>query len=135
MKPNYNDFGLSLSMGPLLRAEVESQLLQDLAQYGIVSSGLRFDWSDSAIEGRCATYLDGSVDCFSGIQLYDESDQLAATGWLEFIVEPELDCVLFYWEFLTVYRNDSRITYKNKPGVPPHIVQPIPPTLRSKYGC
>lgn len=54
MKPNYSNYGLSISMGKLLRKEVETQLLKDLRKYGIDNKRLNFDWSDSCIEGRCA---------------------------------------------------------------------------------
>jgi len=43
MKPNYSNYGLSISMGKLLRKEVETQLINDLTKYGIDNNGLLFD--------------------------------------------------------------------------------------------
>lgn len=41
MKPNFQDLGLSKSMGPKLRIEVERQLLSDLKNYHIFIDKLR----------------------------------------------------------------------------------------------
>jgi hypothetical protein len=40
-------------MGPQLRAEVEQQLMSDLAYYGVASADLWIDWSDACQEGHC----------------------------------------------------------------------------------
>jgi hypothetical protein len=56
-KTNYIDLGLSSPMGINLRKLVESQLLQDLINYGIDKLDLKFDWSESCIEGHDTDYL------------------------------------------------------------------------------
>jgi hypothetical protein len=80
MKANYSYLGFSDSMGPKLRRLVEDQLLTDLSHYGIYSANLKFDWSDSCIEGYDATYLDGSLENYSGIAISDTEDNLVVGG-------------------------------------------------------
>jgi len=133
MKPNYSNYGLSISMGKLLRKEVETQLINDLTKYGIDNNGLLFDWSDSCIEGRCANYLDSSVDCFSGIKLFDTNDNLIIDGWMDFISEKSHDIFIVYWDFLSIYENEKRVTIKETPGIPSHIIEILPAKLKEKY--
>lgn len=133
MKPNYSNYGLSISMGKLLRKEVETQLMNDLTKYGIDNNGLLFDWSDSCIEGRCANYLDGSVDRFSGIKLFDTNDNLFADGWMDFIFEKSYNVFIVYWHFLSIYANGKRLEIKETLGIPPHIIEILPDKLKEKY--
>jgi hypothetical protein len=133
MKPNYSNYGLSISMGKLLRKEVETQLTNDLTKYGIDNNGLLFDWSNSCIEGRCANYLDGSVDCFSGIKLFNNNDILLADGWMDFIIEKDYDIFIVYWDYLSIYENNKRVKIKETPGIPPHIIELLPDKLKEKY--
>lgn len=123
MKPNYFDLGLSTSMGELLRKQVESQLLADLSEYDIETKGLFFDWSESCIEGYCAKYLDGSVDRFSGIKLFDASDNLIVDGWMDFIFEESSSIFIVYWHFLSIYQNGIRVERKENKDIPPHVVK------------
>ena len=85
MKPNYFSRRLSCCMGKKLRKEVERQLLIGLEQYNVSVDGLKFDWSESCIEGKCASYLDGSLENFSGIRLFNKNDEFFAEGWMNFI--------------------------------------------------
>lgn len=134
MKPNYSNYGLSISMGKLLRKEVETQLMNDLTKYSIdTTKRLNFDWSDSCIEGRCANYLDGSVDCFSGIELFDNNDNLIVDGWMDFICEKTYDIFIVYWDFLSIYENGKRVKIKETPGIPSHIIEILPDKLKEKY--
>lgn len=55
MKPNYEQLSFSDCMGPSLR-----------------------HWSECCIEGNRLKYLDGEVEDFSGIRLFDSQDRLFA---------------------------------------------------------
>lgn len=133
MKPNYSNYGLSISMGKRLRKEVETQLINDLTKYGIDNNELLFDWSDSCIEGRCANYLDGSVDCFSGIKLFDTNDNLIVDGWMDFISEKSYDIFIVYWDFLSIYENEKRLKIKETSEIPSHIIEILPAKLRENF--
>lgn len=88
MKPNYNYLGPSSIMGPKLRMLVEQQLCDDLKVYGIMGNKYKFYWSESQVEGYDTVYLDGIVENFSGINVFNEKDEHIAEGWMEFIHEP-----------------------------------------------
>lgn len=104
-------------MGPKLRALVEKQLLEDLKYYDVTDSNLKFDWSNSCIEGSYTEYLDGSLENYSGISLYDKNDELVAEGWMEFIhSEPHF---IVYWDHL-IFRNHHP-KEKTEFGIPKHI--------------
>lgn len=51
----YYDRGMSGSMGPKLRRLVETQLIDDLKNYGLNNPNLKFDWSESCVEGHDAS--------------------------------------------------------------------------------
>ncbi len=117
-------------MGEELRNLVEKQLKEDLKNYGISNKQLKFDWSDSCIEGHRTEYLDGSVENFSGIVVYDNEDEMVADGWMEFIHEPNF--FLVYWDCVTTWKGDKKINEKNF-GLPEHIWIQIPEGLRIRY--
>lgn len=115
--------GYSDCMGPRLRQFVEEQLLSDLNRY--LRSGLRlspedvrFDWSDSCVEGHRTDWMDGEIENFSSVAVVDHADRFIAVGWMEFI-ETEDDLKVFWW-FL-----EGRGTYdmesKTSNQVPRHI--------------
>ena len=131
VKPNYTEFGFSSSMGTKLRNLVEQHLLNDLKFYGIVKNEFRFDWSDSCIEGHSTHYLDGSVENFSGIAVFDAEDNLMANGWMEFIHENNF--FLAYWEFVTIWNNDKKLAEKKEMGIPAHVLEQIPKELKPMF--
>lgn len=133
MKPNYADLGFADKMGPKLRMLVEKQLCDDLRFYGITANKFKFDWSESCIEGDDAAYLDGVVENFSGINIFDEKDKHIAEGWMEFIYEPTYNVFISYWEFLTHFNAGIEIDIKDRVGIPLHIFNKIPVTIRFKY--
>lgn len=106
-KPNYTDLGLSSQMGPELRSLVERHLVEDLKFYGI-DKELHFDWSDSCIEGHDTNYLDGSLENFSGIAVFDNHENSVADGWMEFIHEG--DFFLAYWNYVTTWESDKKLS-------------------------
>ena len=131
IKPNYKDLGFTDRMGPKLRTIVERQLAEDLKNYKIDKVNLKFDWSESCIEGYRTKYLDGSVENFSGIAVFDSQDNLLAEGWMEFIHDN--DFFLTYWEFVTTWDNQKRLKNKREVGIPRHIWQQIPEELKTKH--
>ena len=130
MKPNYLDLGLSTIMGKELRSLVERKLKEDLNNYGVQKEQLKFDWSESCIEGHDSEYLDGSVENFSGIAVFDEEDNIVADGWMEFIHEPNF--FLAYWDSVTTWDRD-KLLQKKTFGLPEHIWIQIPEGIRSRY--
>ena len=85
IQPNFKDFGASEIMGPLLRHFVEQQLAEDLTHYKVISKNLYFDWSESCPEGHSIDYLDGVLENFSYVSVFDSSNNLVAEGWLDFV--------------------------------------------------
>jgi hypothetical protein len=130
-KPNYNDLGYSNPMSINLRRLVESELLLDLRNYGIYKSDLKFDWSESCIEGHATQYLESNIENYSGISIYDKDERLVADGWMEFIHEG--DFFITYWEFVQTFDNDKMIGQKDKPGIPKHIWDKLPDDIKSNY--
>jgi len=122
IKPNYHDMGLSSCMGEKLRKEVERQLIRDLNYYFIENDVLKFDWSDCCIEGKFLRYLDGSLENFSGILLFNKDDQLVADGWMDFVYTKEQDRLIVYWQFLDIYVEDKVWQVKSQPGIPAHLI-------------
>jgi hypothetical protein len=98
-------------MGPELRSLVERHLVEDLKFYGI-DKELHFDWSDSCIEGHDTNYLDGSLENFSGIAVFDNHENLVADGWMEFIHEG--DFFLAYWNYVTTWESDKKLGWHYK---------------------
>lgn len=99
-KPNY---GFTEIMGPLLREYVKQSLVQDLQHYlpkerNIQYSDCIFDWSDTCIEGHRTTYLDGELENFSGIIIYDRDKNVIVNGWMDFVEQG--DNLHIYWLFL-----------------------------------
>lgn len=130
MQPNYKDLGFADQMGKELRDLVEKQLKEDLKSYKVSKAHLKFDWSESCIEGHRTEYLDGSVENFSGIAVYDEEDNLVAEGWMEFVREPNF--FLAYWNKVTTWNGD-KIKSKKDFGMPKHIWKQLPEGVRTKY--
>lgn len=135
--PNYTDLGLSSPMSIELRKVVESQLLDDLKNYSINWENLKFDWSESCIEGHLSEHLDSLLENYSGIKLFDENDNLIFEGWMEFINDYDEinNCKYFiaFWDYLDVYENGSFVNIKTEPGLPTHILKILPENLKLKF--
>lgn len=130
-KPNYHDLGLSSSMSTRLRSLVEKQLLLDLKNYSKGFENLKFDWSESCIEGHESNHLGGYLENFSGIAIYNTDEKLIADGWMDFIHEG--DFFLAFWDYITIWHDQERIFEKAKPGIPNHIWNQIPEEIRWIY--
>ncbi|OUS68765.1 hypothetical protein B1748_32880 [Paenibacillus sp. MY03] len=118
-----HEMGFAMTMGPKLKREVERQLLLDLNHYHPFPDELRFDWSDSCTEGKCLNYLDGSLDCFSSIYVYNKEDEVVGDGWMDFLYVVEIDQLIVHWKFLVIYIDEAMVIAKSDVGVPEHIKQ------------
>ncbi|MCM3628149.1 hypothetical protein M3194_12315 [Paenibacillus glycanilyticus] len=121
MKPNYHDMGMSISMGKQLRSFVEEQLINDLLYYHKFIGELRFDWSDSCVEGEDLTYLDGTLDRFSGIMIFSSNDEPVADGWMNFVFLSETNQLIVYWKYLNIYVGDKEIDAINSQELENHV--------------
>tara|TARA_Y100001933_G_C18807561_1_gene483559 strand:- start:147 stop:569 length:423 start_codon:yes stop_codon:yes gene_type:complete len=129
-KPNYTDLGMASTMGPNLKEYVEKELVIGLKFYNCHVEDYKFDWTDSCIEGRCTRYLDGSLDRFSGIRVFNEKDELIAEGWMEFIFMRSINKLFIYWEFLDLITNGKAKEVKSQCGIPTYIFERLDePTL------
>lgn len=118
-------------MGPRLKTLVETQLLADLGNYIMTIDNLRFDWSDSCIEGHDTIYLDGQLENFSGIAVFNLDSQLIAEGWMDFVHEGNF--FLAYWDFVTIWQDNKKTFEKANSGIPDHIWQQIPDHIKWSY--
>jgi hypothetical protein len=131
MKPDYINLSFADCMGKKLKTEVEKQLSEDLKFYGVIHDIYKFDWSDCCIEGNRTKYLDGEVENFSSIFVFNANDEIVAEGWMEFIHEN--DVFIAYWEFLDRYQDDKEIPLKSKCGIPLHIYSQLPEVVKTNY--
>lgn len=130
MSSDFYEVGLSSCMGPKLRYEVETQLLRDLLYYRIDIKNLSFDWSDSVMEGHCLNFMDGLIQNFSGISLYDNNQKLVADGWMDFIYDKKKGLLLVFWDQLELSEDGVIKTVRNFEGIPEHITQQLNDSLR-----
>ena len=130
-KANYTQYGLSRVIGTQLRTFIESQLLDDLKYYPINEplSELKFDWSDSCIEGHTTNYLNGRFENYSNIYLYNKYDKLVIDGWMDFIHKD--DFIIVFWDFLDIYKNGNCIYKKLESGILSHIRIKLPPKFKN----
>jgi len=131
LKPNYEQLGFSYCMGPELRQEVERQLLEDLKHYIEHNNKLKFDWSESCIEGSRINYLDGEVEDFSGIRLFDSQDQIFADGWMNFHYDRDQNLFVAYWDILEIHKDRECIELKTDFEIPEHVNNYIERRLRN----
>lgn len=128
---DFKTYGFSSKMGPQLRQVVEAQLREDLLQYGVTPTDLRFDWSANCLEWHDADWLDCTIENYSGIALLNRQGQAMAEGWLEFIRVDDL--LLVYWDNLTSWDAAGEHPHKQQFGIPPHIWHRIPLPRRPAY--
>jgi len=125
---------ITTRMGPTLLAEVERQLLVDLAHYGVSQRSLKIDWSDACGEGHCTHYLDGNLlEDLSGLWVIGPQGEALAEGWLDFVHGGE-DLPLFvFWLFLRICFNGEWKEVKSEPVIPQHVWDRLPD--QSKTAC
>lgn len=132
IKPDYNNFGLSYTMTQKLREEVERQLTQDIRYYGINNDILKYDWSESVIEGRGSKIFDSYISNFSDIRVFNYMDEIIAEGWIDFIYEAKYDLFIVYWDQLDLYDKGEPREVK-KIGIPDYIFNKLSDDLKMKY--
>lgn len=136
-KPNYKDLGASEIMGPTLRQFVEKQLIDDLTNYKVFNRDLKFDWSQSCGEGHSTNYLDGHLENFSYVCVFDNSDWLIAEGWIDFIDNFFDDLnekkVIVFWDFVTTFNGKAKVVGKTEPGIPEHIWTTLNASFKDIY--
>ena len=104
-------------MGPSLKREVERQLLQDLAFYGVSASDLKIDWSHPCPEGHRTIALDGELWSCSNIGILD-GDLFVARGWMDFIHGGGNNPFFVFWLFLDIRDGDKWKRVKVEPDIP-----------------
>ena len=120
-------------MGPFHRAEVERQLLADLAYYGIAPSGLSIDCSGACQEGHCTQVLDGTLEELSDITVVDASGNWVARGWMDFVHGGGANPLFVFWLFLSVRKDGQFQQLKSAPTIPSHLWDRLP--LATKNLC
>jgi len=118
--------GSTARMGPLLRLEVEKQLLADLVHYGVDEPGLRINWSDACQEGHCTQALDGNLEELSGVAVENSRSEVVAEGWVDFIHGGSGRPLFVFWLFLSVRRNGTWVKVKATPTIPAHVWSGLP---------
>lgn len=122
--------GKTVKMGPLLQKEVETQLLNDLATYGIDPTGLSMDWSDACQEGHCTQAFDGNLEDLSSVTVVNSDGAIIAEGWMEFIHGGGDNPLFVFWLFLDDLRSGERQTVKKDPHIPGHIWARLPESTK-----
>ena len=67
--------------------------------------------------------MDGSLENFSAISIYNTEGKLVADGWMDFIYMNEQNQLIVYWDFLDIYLGEIKFDVKTKPGLPNHIIK------------
>jgi hypothetical protein len=119
------------AMGDRLRAVVEAHLMRDLKKYNIHNTDLHFDWSQSYGGGRSFTYLDGKVENFNRIIVFDRDNNLVADGCMDFIANRFF--FLAYWDLVTTWRNGDILKEKKEQGMPMSVWRQLPEALMTKH--
>ncbi|GAO45384.1 hypothetical protein [Flavihumibacter petaseus] len=117
-------------MSPELRKLVERHLSADLKFY-VDKLNLKFDWSESCIEGHDTKFLQSTVENFSGIAVFDENDSLVGEGWMKFVHEGGF--FLVYWDYITTWSKEQKLSEKGRQGIPDHIWELIPEDIKPNY--
>ena len=120
-------------MGAALRAEVERQLISDLAPYGIVGTGLQIDWSNVSQEGHCTHFLGGLLESLDGLVVRNSSGEAIADGWLDFVHGGEGNPLFVFWLFLASVSSSGRHKLKSEALIPEHVWEQFPD--RTKWLC
>jgi hypothetical protein len=122
---NSNDLGVAGIMGTALRELVESQLRKGLEHYGRHANDYNFDWSESSEEGCDFDYLDGTIDRFSGIRVFNESKTLIAEGWLDYVYVDTEDKLFVFWDYLNLVEDGQVEKVKTRSGIPAYIYEKL----------
>src|ERR1022692_1822199 len=123
----------SAQMGPILLAEVERQLIADLANHGLSQADLRIDWTDALGEGHCTRHLDGNLEELSGLAVIAPNGEIVAEGWMDFVHGGDDFPLFVFWLFLDIKVNGDWQAVKKIPEIPKHVWDRLPD--RSRNTC
>ncbi len=118
--------GSTAQMGPSLLAEVERQLLTDLAHYGVEISGTSFDWSDSCQEGHCTSAMDGNLEELSNVSVLGSGAEPIAEGWIDFIHGGGNNPLFVFWLHLSLQHAGKWTKVKTNTSIPQHVWEKLP---------
>ena len=125
--------GSTAQMGPRLRAEVERQLLADLAHYGIVIPGASLDWSESCQEGHCTSALDGNLEELSNVAVFGSGAEPVAEGWIDFVHGGGSNALFVFWLYFSVQHAGKWTKIKSDNSIPQHVWENLPEV--TKQAC
>ena len=125
-----NHLGRTAQMGPLLQAEVEKQLIEDLEKYNLHEKGLSIDWLESCQEGHCTSFLDGNLENLSCVVVRDQRGNQIAEGWIDFIHGGNNNPLFVFWLFLSIHKAQEWMKVKDQPVIPIHIWNKLPETTK-----
>ncbi len=130
---NFQHLGSTAQMGPRLAAEVERQLLADLAHYGVETTGASFDWSESCQEGHCTSVMDGNLEELSNVVVLGRGAEAIAEGWIDFIHGGVGNPLFVFWLHLSVPQAGMWIRVKSDNAIPEHVWNRLPE--HTKQAC
>jgi len=119
-------------MGPMLLAEVERQLIDDLRAYGLNESNLEIDWSDACNEGHCTSALDGNLEGLSSVCVKGANGENVAEGWIDFIHGGDPNSLFVFWLFLSAKSGNVWQHIKEDRGLPQHIRSKLPEASKKR---
>ena len=121
----------TFAMGPKLCAVIESQLTRDLRNYRIDATDLKFDWSQCFGAGHSYSYMDGTVENFNRIIVFDANDNLVADGCMDFIANRFF--FIAYWDLVTSWHDGEIVREKKEQGMPMSVWRQLPEALMTKH--
>lgn len=124
------DSGATGRMGARLQQDLEGQLLQDLAAYGIEPAGLSIDWSEACPEGHCTKALGGELEDLSEVSVIDAEGDVVAAGWMDFIHGGGDNPLFVFWSSLSLFKDNEWVRVKDEPHIPQHVWGRLPEATR-----
>ncbi|HBL15298.1 MAG TPA: hypothetical protein DD417_00660 [Elusimicrobia bacterium] len=121
---------MTARMGPRLQKEAETQLLADLAAYGVDAAGLSIDWSEACREGHCTKALDGELEDLSEVSVIDSEGDPVAEGWMDFVHGGGDNPLFVFWSSLSLFKNNEWVRVKDEPHIPSHVWGRLPDATR-----
>lgn len=109
-------------MGEKLTTLVETQLLDDLREYGFDTKDLAIDWSNALNEGHYMEMESGWLESASDIGVLDR-DGKVAHGWVDFVYVGGEPPFRAFWWMLYVMTDDGWACLKppSGPDIPDHL--------------
>lgn len=67
-------------------------------------------------------YLDGSLDRFSEISIYDDKNEIVADGWMDFEFNEVTNRLIVYWRFIDIYLSQNNIRTIENDEMPKRLI-------------